>query len=254
MSKKSMDTSDFELAKTEIDILKISQHPNIIKIYDVFETSDFIYIIMEYCNGGNLLSYIEKTKNKLPEPRACEIIHKLSMAIYYIHSYGIVHRDLKPSNILMTDKSKTADIRLLDFVLSKIVGSNQKCNEPYGTLCFAAPEILRGKSYDKSVDLWSIGIITYFLLCGNLPYFDENSDRETIRQTIEDPIPFHSKIWKKFSSEVKQFVEGLLNKNPKKRLSITQVLEHPWIKKFNKVPNKRMEHDDENTFAAYVQV
>ena len=254
LSKKIMDPSDFELAKTEIDILKISQHPNIIKIYDVFDTADYIYIIMEYCNGGDLLSYIEKTNYKLPEPRTCEIIHKLSMAIYYLHSYGIIHRDLKPENILMTDDSKTADIRLLDFGLSKIVGSNQKCTESYGTLCFVAPEVLKNEPYDKSVDLWSIGIITYFLLCGNLPFYDENSGRETARKIMEDPVPFHSTTWRMFSKEAKQFVDSLLKKNPNERLTITQVLEHPWIKKFSKVPDERMKCDNRNVFAAYVQV
>ena len=254
MAKKTMEPSDLELAKTEIDILKISQHPNIIKIYDVFSTADYIYIVMEYCAGGDLLSYIEKTHYKLPEPRACEIIHKLSMAIYYIHSYGIVHRDLKPENILMTDNSENADIRLLDFGLSKIIGPNQKCTEPYGTLSFVAPEVLRGKPYDKSVDLWSIGIITFLLLCGYLPFDDKHSEREIARQTIQDPVPFHSKIWSKFSKEAKDFVNGLLKKKPEERYTITQILEHPWIKKFSKVPDKRIKCDDENTFAAYVQV
>ena len=254
ISKKAMEPADLELAKTEIDILKISQHPNIIKIYDVFETVDYIYIVMEYCSGGDLLSYITKTNYKLPEQRTCEIIHKLCMAIYYIHSYGIIHRDLKPSNILMTDESEKADIRLLDFGLSKIVGSNQKCTEPYGTLAFAAPEILLGKPYDKSVDLWSIGIITFFLLCGYLPFYNQYSEKETVRQTIQDPVPFDLKIWSNLSSEAMRFVDGLLKKNPEKRLSIIQILEHPWIKKFSKISNKRIKCDNEKTFSDYVQI
>ena len=134
MAKKNMDKSDMELAKVEIDILKISQHPNIIKLYDVFENEHYIYIIMENCSGGDLLSYFEYHEYELPETKVCEIIHKLSMAVYYLHSYGIVHRDLKPENILMTDLSASADIRLLDFGLSKIVGNDEKCTEPYGTL------------------------------------------------------------------------------------------------------------------------
>ena len=209
---------------------------------------------MEYCGGGDLLSYIKKTNYKLSEHHTCEIIHKLSMAIYYIHSYGILHRDLKPSNILMTDHSEKADIRLLDFGLGKIVGPNQKCTEPYGTLSFVAPEVLKGKPYDKSVDLWSIGIITFLLLCGYLPFDDKHSEREIARQTIQDPVPFHNSIWNKFSHEAKQFVDGLLKKKPEERLTITQVLEHPWIKKFSKVPDRRLKCDDENAFSAYVQV
>ncbi len=89
---------------------------------------------MEHCSGGDLFSYIEKRGFRLPESRAAEIIHKLCTAVYYIHSYGIAHRDLKPENILMTDSSETADIRLLDFGLSKIIGPTDLCTEPYGTL------------------------------------------------------------------------------------------------------------------------
>ena len=239
MAKKNMDKSDMELAKVEIDILKISQHPNIIKLYDVFENEHYIYIIMENCSGGDLLSYFEYHEYELPEAKVCEIIHKLSMAVYYLHSYGIVHRDLKPENILMTDLSASADIRLLDFGLSKIIGNDEKCTEPYGTLSFVAPEVLQGKPYDKSVDLWSIGIITFLLLCGYLPFDDKHSEREIARQTIQDPVPYESKIWSKLSPEAKTFVDGLLQKKPEKRYSIKEVLEHPWIKKMDKVPEKR---------------
>ena len=244
MAKKNMDKSDMELAKVEIDILKISQHPNIIKLYDVFENENYIYIIMENCSGGDLLSYFEYHEYELPEPKVCEIIHKLSMAVYYLHSYGIVHRDLKPENILMTDLSATADIRLLDFGLSKIIGNDEKCTEPYGTLSFVAPEVLQGKPYDKSVDLWSIGIITFLLLCGYLPFDDKHSEREIARQTIQDPVPYDNKIWSKISPEAKTFVDGLLQKKPEKRYTIKEVLEHPWIKKMDKVPESR---NDEKT-------
>ena len=251
MAKKNMDKSDLELAKIEIDILKIGQHPNIIKLYDIYENENYIYIIMEYCSGGDLLSYFEYNEYELPETKVCDIIHKLSMAIYYLHSYGIVHRDLKPENILMTDLSPEADIRLLDFGLSKIVGNEEKCTEPYGTLSFVAPEVLQGKPYDKSVDLWSIGIITFLLLCGYLPFDDRHSEREIARQTIQDPVPFEDKIWSKYSPEAKTFVDGLLQKKPEKRYTIKEILEHPWIKKMDKVPEKRKDNKNKSQFGFY---
>ena len=239
MAKKNMSTADLELAKTEIDILKICNHPNIIKLYDIFDTPEYIYIIMEYCSGKDLFSYIEKRNYKLPEPRAANIIHKLSMAIFYIHSYGIIHRDLKPENILMTDNTDNADIRLLDFGLSKIVGPGEKCTEPYGTLSFVAPEVLKGKPYDKSVDLWSIGIIAYLLMCGFLPFDDEHSEREIARQTIQDPVPYPANVWKNLSPEAKEFVGSLLKKNPEDRISIKEVLNSKWIRKYVDVPIER---------------
>ena len=252
MAKKNMKKQDLELAKTEIDILKICQHPNIVKLYDIFDNSDYIYIVMEYCSGGDLFSYIEKRNYKLNESKAAEIIHKLSMAVYYLHSYGIIHRDLKPENILMTDESENADIRLLDFGLSKIIGPNETCLEPFGTLSFVAPEVLKGKPYDKTVDLWSIGIIAYLLLCGFLPFDDEHSEREIARQTIQDPVPFPDHIWDKLSVESKEFVDGLLKKKPEDRISITQVLESKWITKFCKTSEMRM--SDENKKGSLFQL
>jgi len=258
MSKKDMTNQDLELVRTEIEILKICQHPNIIRIYDVFENVDFIYIIMEFCSGGDLFSYLEKRGFRLPEPKAAALVHKMSAACYYLHSYGICHRDLKPENILMTDATDDADIRLLDFGLSKIIGPSETCNEPYGTLSYVAPEILLEKPYTKAVDLWSIGIITYLLLCGCLPFDDEKSEREIARQTIHDPVPYHSSIWKKLSPEAKLFVDNLLNKDPKKRMFIKDVLEHPWIQKQtkNKMTEIRRNSKDKNTstFQMYTSV
>ena len=257
INKQNMDNQDLELVKTEIDILKISQHPNIIKLYDIFENQDCIFIIMEYCEGGDLFSYIEKRNYKLPEPRAAEIIHKLSAAIYFIHSFGIVHRDLKPENILMTDSTDKADIRLLDFGLSKIIGPGEKCTEPYGTLSYVAPEVLIEKPYDQRVDLWSIGIITYLLLCGCLPFDDEHSEKEIARQTIHDPVPYHPSLWKKLSKESRDFVNKLLQKDPEKRMTIKQILEHEWIKKYyTKVTEERKKSVDisGSSFKLYASV
>ena len=117
----------------------------------------------------------------------------------------------------MTDATDDADIRLLDFGLSKIIGPTEKCTEPYGTLSYVAPEVLREKPYGFAVDLWSIGIITYLLLCGFLPFDDENSEREIARQTIQDPVPYPPQVWSKLSPEAKSFVEGLLKKKPEER-------------------------------------
>ena len=161
---------------------------------------------MEYCPGGDLFSYVEKRHFKLSEEKAASLIHRLATAVFYIHSYGIAHRDLKPENILMTDLTDDADIRLLDFGLSKIIGANETCIEPFGTLSYVAPEVLLEIPYNKSVDLWSIGIISYLLLTGCLPFDDENSEREVARQTIHEPVPFPRYIWKNLSIESRDFV------------------------------------------------
>ena len=232
INKKEMTIKQLELVKTEIDILKICQHPNIIRLYDVIENQEKIYIVTEFCSGKDLFSYIEKRGYKLPEKRTAEIIHKLATAVFYIHSFGIVHRDLKPENILMTDNSDEADIRLLDFGLSKIIGPNEKCSEPYGTLSYVAPEVLLDVPYTQKVDIWSIGVITYLLLSGCLPFDDRYSEREIARKTIEEPVPFYPFIWNKLSKEAMKFVQDLLQKKADKRLSIKELLKHEWLKKY----------------------
>ena len=232
INKNFLEGVDLEQIKSEIDILKIAKHPNIIKLYDVYENEKYIYIIMEYCLGGDLFSYIEKRNFKLSEERAAEIIHKLCTAVYFLHQYGIVHRDLKPENILMMDKTDNADIRLVDFGLGKMLGPGEKCNDPFGTFSYVAPEVLEEKEYDFKVDLFAIGIITYLLVAGFLPFDDENSEKEIARQTVYEPTPFPKKIWNNISPEAKMFVDNLLSKDPDKRMNLGEVLQHKWFGKF----------------------
>ena len=239
INKKSISEFDMQNIRHQIEILKIALDEYVLQLLDIIENESYLYIITELCKGGDLYSYLNQRSFKIPETKAAKLIYKLAKSVLFLHTLGIIHRDLKPENILMTDLSASADIRLLDFGLSKIIGNDEKCTEPYGTLSFVAPEVLQGKPYDKSVDLWSIGIITFLLLCGYLPFDDKHSEREIARQTIQDPVPYESKIWSKLSPEAKIFVDGLLQKKPEKRYTIKEVLEHPWIKKMDKVPEKR---------------
>ena len=249
MCKKDMSNQDLELMRTEIEILKICQHPNIIQLYDVFENTDYFYIIMEYCSGGDFFSYLEKRKFRLPENQACRIMHKMCAAVYYIHSYGIAHRDLKPENVLMTSDDENADIRILDFGLSKIIGPEEKCTEPYGTLSYVAPEVLLDEPYGKEVDLWSLGIITYLMLSGSLPFDHKTDEEEIARKTVSEPPPYKGSIWTKISPEAKDFIDRLLQKNPAKRMNIKEALEHEWFKKYSnsKIISARQQSKDTTT-------
>ena len=241
MKKSNMDSSDLELVRTEIEILKICQHPNIIRLYNVFENVDYMYIIMEYCNGGDLFSYLENRGFKLPESRASTIIHKMSTAVYYMHSFGVAHRDLKPENVLMTSDDDEGDIRILDFGLSKILGPYEKCDEPYGTLTYCAPEIIIDEPYSKAVDLWSLGIMTYLMVSGKLP-FNSEDENEIARQVVYDePDYTKNPVWKTITPECKDFIKRLLEKDQNKRMTIKGVLEHKWIKMYdtNKFTERR---------------
>lgn len=178
-----MPDKELMLVRYEIETLKMCQHPNIIRLLDIFENIECIYLVMELLSGGNLFAYFERRKHHIPESKAREIIHSLATGLFYLHSYGIVHRDIKPENIMMTDKTDNAQIKIADFGLAKIVGPSQFCNETYGTLAYAAPEVLMKKPYDKSIDIWGLGIIAYLLLTGVLP-FDHKDDSILIRYIL----------------------------------------------------------------------
>lgn len=255
MNKKDMSNQDYINAKNEIDILKAIKHPQILQLYDIIENEDYIYLIFEHCKGGDLFSYLEKRKFKIPEPRAAEIVHRLSTAVYFLHEYGIVHRDLKPENILMTDTSDEADVRIFDFCISKRLGPNEMVTDPIGTVGYMAPEVLLEKPYNRSCDVWSIGIITYLLLCGCLPFDDEKSEKEIIKQTLYNPVPYPNSIWKKISNEANLFVDQALKKEPNQRMTIQDMLEHTWIEKYartnlTEIRKKKLGH----TFSVYASV
>ena len=233
MDKKKMSSTRLESARTEIEIMKICQHPNIIHFIDSYENVENIYIFMEYCEGGTFFNYLKKRKFVLKEELAVNIIHKICMAIYYFHSYGITHRDLKPENILMTSEVDDADIKILDFGLGKIIGPNEKCSEPYGTIIYCAPEIILDCPYTKNVDSWSLGVITYVALYGRFPFWDKDRDKLSLKVTRFNPI---YKVFggMRVSDEAKNFIQSLLIKDQYKRMSIKQALEHKWFQKYNK--------------------
>ncbi len=213
LKKANMKISDIEMVKREIDVLKLCQHPNIIRLLDIFENQDYLYIIMEHLNV-DMFVYMEKRGFKVTERRACTLVHSLATALFYLHIYGIVHRDLKLDNIMTVDETEDCEVKLVDFGLSKIVGPNETCEEPYGTLGYAAPEVLKRVPYGKAVDIWGLGIIAYILLTGTSP-FEDDSDTEVLkyrakdevwcRKTLSEEPDFDGEFWEDKSDEAKAF-------------------------------------------------
>ena len=233
LEKENLNANEINMIKNEIDILKICQHPNIVKLYDVIEDSEKIHIIMELVEGPDLFSYLEKKNFDINELEASKIIYELSSVIYYLNVFGIVHRDIKPENILLSNNTSNYDIKLIDFGLGIILGPEEKSEQPFGTVSFVSPEVLCGNGYDKSVDIWCVGILAYLLLVGRLPFDDPDDDENEIaRQTINDPVPFIEEKWKNISKEAKNFVNKCLQKDPADRMNITELLKHDWIKKY----------------------
>ena len=199
--------------RREIEVLKMCQHPNIIKLLDIFENSDNYFIVIEYMEGKDLFDYIQKRNFLLPETRVKHLVCQLITATRYIHDFGIVHRDLKLENIMMSDVTNNAKPKLVDFGLARIISPNETANEPLGTLGYVAPEVLKKKPYSFSCDVWSIGCIMHALLTGSLP-FDHESQRETIRMTLEDVLKLDDPCWVTISSVCKDLVLKMLTKDP----------------------------------------
>ena len=228
VKKKDMNYLEVLQQRREIEVLKICQHPNIINLVDLFENSDHYFIVLDYMAGNDLFDYLFQRNFNLGEERVCEIVYQMALGLKYLHSYGIVHRDLKLENVMMTDSSSTSVPKLVDFGLAKIIGPNEHTTEPFGTLGYVAPEILKKEPYTAQCDLWSLGCIVYALSSGSLP-FDDEKQNEVRRMTCEDPLEFDGATWNKYSTESKDLIKRLLHKSPEARITLDDTLAHPWF-------------------------
>ena len=230
IKKKKAKPSDIELVRTEIDIMKLCHHPNVVHLLDHFENADYIFIVMEYIRGGRLTDYMKEKKFHFSEKRAAEIIYEIAIGVKYLHKYGIIHRDLKPDNIMLTESNDKGHIKIMDFGLSKILGKKEKTSDGFGTLTFVSPEVLIRKPYNKEIDIWSIGVILYLILSGDLPFDDEEDDEQKIAKSIVyNEVEFPSKKFGNKSKEVIELIKRCLTKEPKDRIKIDEIIKSDWI-------------------------
>ena len=226
-----MDNLDKERLEREINILKNTFHSNIIKIYQVKESSTTLCMIMEYAEGGELFNYIIE-KGNLSEDESRYIFQQIIDGIYYLHRMGICHRDLKPENILFDTKEKKR-IKIIDFGLSNLyIYSNQKkdfLETPCGSPGYAPPEMILGKLYEGiKTDIWSCGIILYAMMFGCLP-FDDYEEEKLYQKIIVGKYEYPKDVM--VSEEAKNFINSILVVNPKYRASITDIKNNKWFKK-----------------------
>lgn len=217
-----------EALLTEISILKQVSHPNVINLKEIFETRKKLYLVMDVLDGGELFDRIVEN-GTFSEKDASNLTRSMIAACDYLHGLGIVHRDLKPENLLYTDRTADAEIKVADFGLSKFVKNGELLQTACGTPGYVAPEVLLMQGYGKEVDLWSLGVIVYILLCGFPPFYAE-SDAEMFELIKEADYDFPSPYWDKISDSAKDLVRGLLQKDPTKRLTSKKTMEHPWVK------------------------
>ena len=245
--------SNLKKFEKEIELLIKTDHPNIIKLYEVFEDDRFIYLVMEKCNGGELfdriINHIQSNK-MYTEKDAAIIFQQLMSAIVYCHDNGIVHRDLKPENLLYINEGEEINnpIKVIDFGLSRNFDNHSKMNTKVGTAYYVAPEVLDG-NYTEKCDVWSAGVILYILLSGEPPFNGAN-DREIYKAISKMIYQFPFNKWKKISKNAVDLIEKCLVPE-NKRLTAKEVLEHPW---FNKIQNEESVdlQMDLNSFKDYV--
>ena len=234
INKDSIKTlEDKALVKIEIDILKLCHHQNIVRLLDHLENLDYIYIIMEYIEGGTLGQYIKKNNFNFTEHQAANMLYQIALGVKYLHSYGIVHRDLKPDNIMITHPNDLGILKIMDFGLSKILSSQEKMVDGFGTLSYVAPEVLLRSPYNKEVDIWSLGVILYYILCGHLP-FKGNKEMVIAEKIVNDELEFSDEEWDIRSQKVKDLISNCMKKDPGERITIDEFLNHPWFKKNKK--------------------
>lgn len=232
IEKKNLDQKELQLLFREIDIMKKLQHPNVIQLMEVVDTPDTLYLVLEFASGGELFDAIVK-KGSFGEPEAVNIIKQIIQAIDYCHEQGVCHRDLKPENLLLAVGSDKKDfVKLADFGLSKDFGM-ESLQTSCGTPDYVAPEVLSGDTYDKSVDIWSIGVITYVLLVGFPPFWGE-TQKELFDHILHGSYDFPSPEFDNVSDDAKDFIKKILVVDPDQRMTAEECLEHKWITTFEK--------------------
>lgn len=221
-------TIDKKIVRTEIGVLLRLSHPNIIQLKEIFETDTDIALVLELVTGGELFDRIVE-RGYYSERDAAHVIKQILEAVAYLHENGVVHRDLKPENLLYADLSLDAPLKIADFGLSKIIDDQVTMKTVCGTPGYCAPEILRGNAYGPEVDMWSVGVILYILLCGFEPFFDPRGDQYMYSRILNCDYEFVSPWWDDVSLNAKDLVSKLIVLDPHKRLSVREALQHPWV-------------------------
>lgn len=221
-----------EDVRREVKILKaLSGHKHMLKFYDAFEDANNVYLVMELCEGGELLDRILQRGGRYTEEDAKGIVVQILSAVAFCHLQGVVHRDLKPENFLFATKDEDAPLKVIDFGLSDFVRPDQRLNDVVGSAYYVAPEVLH-RSYNVEADMWSIGVITYILLCGSRPFW-ARTESGIFRSVLRADPNFDDTPWPTISEEGKDFVKRLLNKDHRKRMTAAQALAHPWLREKN---------------------
>lgn len=220
---------DMHLVRTEIEINLTLDHPNIVKLFNVFEDAKYVYLVLEMCQGHDLDNLHGVS---VPVPNVAFIMDTLLKALSYLHQQGIVHRDVKPGNLILKTENRPLlenTIKLLDFGMARRFKKGEKSLKTLtGTPIYVAPEIWRGENYNEKCDIWSAGVIMYELLSTVPPFYGSNME-EHCMMVVQQRVTFKHGNWNNINSATKDFVMLLLEKNPDKRISAINAQQHKWL-------------------------
>ncbi|GJP50985.1 hypothetical protein CLOM_g10138 [Closterium sp. NIES-68] len=250
--KRSKQVSDLRSEVLLLDLLK--SHRGVVQLHEVFEDHKAVHVVMELCNGGDLFDFIQSApKNRLTEPQAASVMRQLLGVLHHCHSLGVLHRDVKPENILLCDRVSSQSgngdvkIKLSDFGVAGFLDEDGACRDQAGTSEYMAPEVARKAAYNAKADIWSAGVVLHAMLAGTLPSWaalpdafngqdqilDGDGSRgrgETMQEaTAQYKLPLKGRVWADVSEEAKNLLRGMLEKDPKKRLSASEALGHGWL-------------------------
>ncbi|XP_006898936.1 PREDICTED: death-associated protein kinase 1 isoform X2 [Elephantulus edwardii] len=225
-SRRGVSREDIE---REVSILKEIQHPNVITLHEVYENKTDVILILELVAGGELFDFLAE-KESLTEEEATEFLKQILSGVYYLHSLQIAHFDLKPENIMLLDRNVPKPrIKIIDFGLAHKIDFGNEFKNIFGTPEFVAPEIVNYEPLGLEADMWSIGVITYILLSGASPFLGDTK-QETLANVSAVNYEFEDEYFSGTSALAKDFIRRLLVKDPKKRMTVKDSLQHPWIK------------------------
>lgn len=219
---------DPSILTREIDIMRVLDHPNIVKLYETYEDKRMVYLVMELCEGGELFDRV--MSEAFTEVQVAILMQQILHAVHYMHTEGICHRDLKPENLLLLTKGPIESnlLKLVDFGAARKFAGNLPMKTVIGSPFYIAPQVLM-RCYDNKSDLWSCGVLMYIFLCGKPP-FPGRDEAEVFRHIRRGIVKFDHTDWIRVSVGAKDLVRRLLTVSPEQRITSDQALKHPWVR------------------------
>ncbi|XP_076834292.1 serine/threonine-protein kinase D1 isoform X2 [Brachyhypopomus gauderio] len=215
--------------RNEVAILQNLHHPGVVNLECMFETPERVFVVMEKLHGDMLEMILSSEKGRLPERITKFLVTQILVALRHLHFKNIVHCDLKPENVLLASADSFPQVKLCDFGFARIIGEKSFRRSVVGTPAYLAPEVLRNKGYNRSLDMWSVGVIIYVSLSGTFPF---NEDEDIHDQIQNAAFMYPPNPWKKVTQEAIDLINNLLQVKMRKRYSVDKSLSHPWLQDY----------------------